>query len=105
MTVQARNLGSSIRVSWTHDESGPPTQHNVEAETPAGSDNWAPVAQVPHVGGQTNYSYDHDATVSASIRYRVSSQSSAGASAWVMSNIVTPVQVPNAPGDVSAAEQ
>ena len=98
MRVRAVAVGNEVTVSWEHDESGPPEGYNVESQVNGGG--YTPLTQVPHVAGTTNYSIVDSGAV-AGVQYRVNAENSAGASAWVESNI--PVFAPNAPSNVMAS--
>jgi len=98
--VRALAGENGVVVSWEHDESGPPL--NFELEVQPDTVVWGPLGTVAYVTGQTQYSYTHENPVGSSVRYRVRAINEAGASAWVESNQVPLIVVPNAPTNVQA---
>lgn len=93
----ARLVGGDVIVSWNHDESGPPTQFNVERQVEGSG--YSPLGSIPFVAGQTDYSIT-DAGAPAGSQYRVNAENSAGNSDWAESDVV--VFVPNPPTNVVA---
>ena len=86
MQIRAVATASEVTLSWSHDESGPPTAFLIESRVNAG--DYGPAGSVPYVAGQTEYSVVDDTAV-AGIQYRVAAVNSAGQAAWVESNVPT----------------
>ena len=84
--VVAVSAGSSVTVSWNHDESGPPTEFEIERQVDGGG--YAAAGTTPYVAGQTSYSVIDEGGVPG-VQYRVRANNAAGSSAWVESNVPT----------------
>ena len=90
-----------IMVTWSHDQSGPPENFEVQVQPDSGE--WLGLAVVPFETGQSDYSYLHENPVGSVVRYKVRAANQAGTSAWVESNSVPVIVIPNAPTNVQAS--
>ncbi len=98
--VRALQGANGVEVTWDHDESGPPLQFELQVQ-PDG-ETWSPLGTVAYVVGQTQYGYTHENPVGSGVRYQVRATNEAGQSAWVESNRLPLITVPNAPTNVQA---
>ena len=99
--VRAMQGAGGVVVSWSHDESGPPINFELQVQPDGGI--WTALGTVAYVAGQGQYGYTHENPVGSGVRYQVRATNEAGSSAWAESNRVPLIIVPNAPTDVSAA--